>query len=137
MPIAYLSRRTTFCSSHRLHSPSLSDSENKSVFGKCNSENGHGHNYELEVTVRGQISPKTGMLMNLTDLKAIIDETIVSEVDHKHLNLDCPSFEGINPTAENIAYVFWNLLKTKIPKGALFEVRVRETENNVAYYRGE
>ncbi|MEK6579306.1 MAG: 6-carboxytetrahydropterin synthase [Bdellovibrionota bacterium] len=137
MPIAYLSRRTTFCASHRLHSDSLSASENLKIFGKCNSANGHGHNYELEVTVRGEIDSKSGMIMNLTELKSVIESAILAEVDHKHINLDCPSFRGINPTAENIAFVFWNLLLPKLPKGALYEVRIRETENNVAYFRGE
>ncbi len=137
MPIVYLSRRLVFSASHRLHSPGLSDAENKKIFGKCNHPNGHGHNYELEVVVRGEVNPSTGMVMNLSDLKAAIADTIEAEMDHKHLNLDCPSLKGINPTTENLVVVFWKLLAARLPKGLLHELRLHETENNVAIYRGE
>jgi 6-pyruvoyltetrahydropterin/6-carboxytetrahydropterin synthase len=133
--IVYLSRRLVFSASHRLHSSKLSDAENKKLFGKCNLENGHGHNYTLEVTVRGGVDPKTGMVMNLADLKQVIADVIEHEFDHKHLNKDCPSLTGINPTTENLVVVFWQLLAGKLP--GLFELRLHETENNVAIYRGE
>jgi len=137
MPIAYLTRRASFCASHRLHSPNLNDEQNARLFGKCNHPNGHGHNYEIEVTVRGSIDPKTGMIMNLSDLKTAIDQSILAHVDHRHLNIDVEMLRGINPTAENIAVVFWRELDKSLPRGALHEVRVKETENNFAIYRGE
>jgi 6-pyruvoyltetrahydropterin/6-carboxytetrahydropterin synthase len=137
MPIVYLTRRAVFSASHRLHSADLSDAENRRLFGKCNLPNGHGHNYVLEVTVKGEVDPKTGMVMNLADLKQAVAETIEAEVDHRHLNLDCPSFKGINPTTENLVVVFWKLLSKKLPKGLLHELKLHETENNVAVYRGE
>jgi len=135
--IGYLSRRVTFCASHRLHSSDLSDSENQKIFGKCNHHYGHGHNYELEVVLRGKINSKTGLIFNLTDLKTIIERVVLSKVDHRHLNLDVPEFSRENPTAEVIAKVFWNWLKSEIPNALLYEVRLRETENNLAIYRGE
>ena len=137
MSIVYLSRRATFCASHRLHSEKLSPAENKKLFGKCNSINGHGHNYVLEVVVCGQLNSKTGIVMDLTKLKKIIEESVVSRVDHKNLNLDIREFETLNPTAENMAVVFWEWLEEALPKDILFEVRLQETENNLAIYRGE
>lgn len=132
----YLTRRATFCAGHRLHSPLLTDEENRKIFGKCNHVNGHGHNYELEVTLYGKVDPKTGMVLNLTDLDRIVEETVIARVDHKNFNQDVPEFKTLVPTAENIAIYFWGLLKDKL-KDLLFEVRLRETENNVAIYRGE
>ena len=137
MPIVYLTRRATFSASHRLHSDGLSAAENLKVFGKCNSPNGHGHNYSLKVTIRGEIDPKTGMMMNISELKKIMNEAVTDEMDHKHLNLDVPAFAQVNPTAENMVVVIWNILKTRLPPGALFEVEVQETENNYSAYRGE
>ncbi len=136
MAKVYLTRRATFCAGHRLHSAALSDDENRNIFGKCNHVNGHGHNYELHVTLYGDVNPKTGMVMNLTDLDRLISEAVIARVDHKNLNMDVPEFQALVPTAENIAIVFWNLLKEKLPT-LLYEVRLRETENNVAVYRGE
>jgi 6-pyruvoyltetrahydropterin/6-carboxytetrahydropterin synthase len=137
MPIVYITRRTTFSAAHRLHSADLSDEQNKEIFGKCNNPHGHGHNYVLEVTVKGEIDPKNGMVMNLVDLKKAIEEAIINEVDHKHLNYDVPVFREINPTAENMVVVFWKLLEMRLPKGMLYEMKLHETENNVAIYRGE
>ena len=138
MPVLYLTRRSTFCASHRLHSPDLTDDENRRVFGKCNHPNGHGHNYELVVTVRGEVDPRTGMVMNLSDLKRVVKDAVVDLVDHTHLNFDVPAFRGVIPTAENMAVVFWGLLDAALPRrGLLHEVKVRETENNSATYRGE
>lgn len=135
-PVVYLTRRSTFSAAHRLHSADLSDSENKAIFGKCNNPHGHGHNYVLEVTVRGKVDPHTGMVMNLTDLKKAIDELIIEPVDHKHLNYDVPIFRELNPTAENMAVVFWKLLESRLPD-LLHEIKLYETENNVVVYRGE
>ncbi|MFO1518344.1 MAG: 6-pyruvoyl tetrahydrobiopterin synthase family protein [bacterium] len=137
MPIAYLTRRAQFSASHRLHSRHLSDEENLKVFDKCNNPNGHGHNYVLEVTVKGEIDPQTGMVMNLKDLKSTLDETVMKNMDHKHLNLDVAEFKHVNPTAENIALVIWNQISKHLPPGSLHEIKLHETENNVVVYRGE
>ncbi len=133
----YLTRRESFCASHRLHSEKLSEEENRKLFGKCNSENGHGHNYFIEVTVRGEPNSDTGLVMNLTELKEIIHRAILDKVDHKHLNLDVKELKGINPTTENLARAFFSMLTPAVPKGMLFEVRVFETEKNSAAFRGE
>lgn len=135
MPVAILSRRETFSASHRLYSDKLSAAENQALFGKCAHANGHGHNYVLEVVVRGPVDAH-GLVMNLSDLKRLIEEHVLRKVDHKHLNLDVAEFKTLNPTAENIACVIWQWLKPAL--GALlYEVRLHETENNVAVYRGE
>lgn len=133
---AFITRRLTFSAAHRLHSDKLSAAENARVFGKCNLPNGHGHNYALEATIRGPIDETTGMVYNLTDLKAVMSEVIEHDIDHKNLNLDVPAFKDLNPTAENIAAVLWDLLEKRLPKGLLHEVRLIETENNFVSYRG-
>ncbi|KAM3830755.1 6-pyruvoyl tetrahydrobiopterin synthase isoform 2-T2 [Vipera latastei] len=92
---ARVSRRAAFSASHRLHSPSLSDEENRKLFGKCNNPNGHGHNYKVEVTVQGEINPLTGMVINLTDLNAYIEEAIMEPLDHKNLDKDVPYFADV------------------------------------------
>ncbi len=132
-----LTRRTTFSASHRLISHELTDAENRALFGKCYEPNGHGHNYELEVTLKGEVDPKTGLLMNLTALKEVLNECVLSKVDHKHLNLDLPEFKHLNPTTENVAIVIWNWVAPKLAKGLLYEIRIKETENNFVIYRGE
>ncbi len=137
MPVVYLTRRAVFSASHRLHSNQLSEDENRQLFGKCNHPRGHGHNYAIEVTVRGGIDPRTGIVMNLTELKAAIEETVMRSMDHRNLNLDVPQFQDLNPTAENIAVVCWQMLEDHLPEGLLHEVVIRETENNFVRYRGE
>lgn len=134
--IGYLARRESFSASHRLHSPHLSDEENARLFGKCNRANGHGHNYVLEVTVRGPIDPATGLVMHLSDLKRILREEVLPKVDHRHLNLDVAEFAALNPTAENIACVVWQWLLPSLG-GLLHEVKLQETEKNTVIYRGE
>jgi 6-pyruvoyltetrahydropterin/6-carboxytetrahydropterin synthase len=137
MAVVYITRRATFSASHRLHSQELSAEENRRIYGKCNHPNGHGHNYVMEVTVRGEVDPQTGMVMNLTDLKKAMEEQILDQVDHKHLNLDVAAFQKVVPTAENMVVVFWQMLEPALPKGSLYEIKLHETENNVAIYRGE
>ncbi len=132
----YLTRREHFCSSHRLFNPSFSDEKNREVYGKCASPNGHGHNYELEVTVAGDPDPETGMILDLKKLSEIVETEILEKVDHKHLNVDVGFLRGIIPTAENLAMVFWQILKPHITAGRLYSVRVYETPNNYAEYRG-
>jgi len=137
-PFVYLQRRETFSSSHRLHSFDLSEEENKKIFGKCNNPNGHGHNYTLLVTVAGRVNKTTGMVINLSDLKVILQEKVLSLVDHKNLDLDVPYFkEGKIPsTTENLAVFIWNELYPTL-SDCLYEVKIHETENNVVVYRGQ
>lgn len=135
--MVYLTRRTTFSASHRLWSNQLSETENYAVYDKCANPNGHGHNYTLEVTVRGEVDPRTGMVLNLTDMKRITNEQVINWVDHKHLNYDVPWLEGVIPTAEMLAIKFWERLEGSFPTGLLYEVTLHETENNSAVYRGE
>ncbi len=135
--MVYLTRRTTFSASHRLWSNELSEAENYAIYDKCANPNGHGHNYVLEVTVKGKVDPRTGMVLNLTEMKRIINEQVVNWVDHRHLNYDVPWLEGVIPTAEMLAVKFWERLVQGFPTGLLYEVTLHETENNIAVYRGE
>jgi 6-pyruvoyltetrahydropterin/6-carboxytetrahydropterin synthase len=137
MPEVKLIRRVQFSASHRLHASGLSDAENQKIFGKCNRANGHGHNYVAYIEVKGEVDPKTGMVMSLEDLKAAIERTVMARLDHKHLNLDVPEFKSLNPTAENIAIVLWRMLEPELPKGLLHKVTLHETENNIAVYKGK
>jgi len=134
--MVYLTRRTTFSASHRLWSSHLTEEENSALYDKCANPNGHGHNYVLEVTVRGTPDPRTGMILNLTDLKQAINEHIIAWVDHKHLNYDVPWLEGSIPTTEVLVVKFWERLASALPQGLLYEVKLHETENNIASYRG-
>jgi 6-pyruvoyltetrahydropterin/6-carboxytetrahydropterin synthase len=133
--MVYLTRKEHFCASHRLFNPKFSDAENLKIYGKCAYPNGHGHNYEIEVTVSGEPDPETGMIMDLKKIADIIDEEILEKVDHRHLNFDVDFLKGIIPTAENLAEVFWRLLDPRITSGKLFSVRVYETPSNFAEYR--
>ncbi|GBB87896.1 hypothetical protein RclHR1_01440011 [Rhizophagus clarus] len=139
--IVYLSRIETFSAAHRLHSPSLSDEENEKLYGKCNNPNGHGHNYKVEVIVKGEIDPLTGMVMNLEDLKECIKITVMNVLDHKNLDHDVTYFKDIPSTSENLAVFIWysikDYLSEKSYKGILYEIKLYETEKNVVIYRGE
>jgi len=130
-----LRRRETFSASHRLHAPTLSEHENRELFGKCNNPNGHGHNYTLEVFIRGPLDPITGMVMNLVDLKLYIKEEVLDVLDHRNLDLDVPWFGGRVSTTENVAVFIWQRLVSRLGD-LLNEVRVHETENNMVIYRG-
>ncbi len=135
-PLIYVTRRAHFSAAHRLFNPSFSDQENDAVFDKCANPHGHGHNYYVEVTVAGSADPRTGYVIDLKRLKAIIEEHFIAHVDHKHLNLDVAFMHGVIPTAENIAVACWNQLEPHIGQGRLFSVRLYETENNFAEYKG-
>jgi 6-pyruvoyltetrahydropterin/6-carboxytetrahydropterin synthase len=123
-----------FNAAHRLYNPKFSNKKNEAVFGKCNNENGHGHNYVIEVFVKGPVDPETGFIINLVDLKAIIDKEIIQECDHKNLNYDVKWLKNIIPTTENLVIAFWKRIKNKINKGKLYKVRLFETDNNFAEY---
>ena len=135
--MVYLTRRATFSASHRLWSNSLTEEENYAVYDKCANPNGHGHNYMLEVTVKGDPDSRTGMVLNLRELKQAINEQVIQWVDHKHLNYDVPWLEGSIPTTEVLTIKFWERLQRALPEDLLYEVKLYETENNIASYRGE
>lgn len=135
-PIVYLTRRETFAAAHRLWSAQLSDDENRKLYGPCAYDYGHGHNYVLEVTLRGAVDPKTGVVVNLTEIRDATRELILEDVDHRHLNHDSTLVRGVNPTAENLVVLFWGLLRKRFGE-LLHEVRLRETEKNWVTYRGE
>lgn len=132
----YVMRRAVFCASHRLNNPELSPDDNRAMFGACNNPHGHGHNYDLEVTVRGEADPKNGMVMNLRDLKDLIDRWIVEPADHRSLDHDVPFMRGRISTTENLAIAIWQELERRLPRGALHRVLVRESDNNAVEYTG-
>lgn len=136
MPKVSVTRRVHFNAAHRLHNPDLSDRENREVFGLCNNPNYHGHNYELDVTVEGEIDPRTGYVVDLGVVKEIVEEHVVARLDHRNLNLDVPEFAGLNPTAENIAVVIWRLLEGRLP-GTMKKIVLWETPRNYVEYSGE
>src|ERR1700690_1328100 len=123
----HVTRRAEFSASHVYHNEKLSPEENRRVFGKCNNPHGHGHNYTLEVTVAGEPDPVTGMVLDLKELKEILDREIVQRMDRRHLNYEVPELKNQIPTCENISRVIWNLLEPKITQGQLFRVRLYET----------
>ena len=133
----YLTRRETFAAAHRLFKAGLSDEENFKMFGKCSNPNWHGHNYTLEVTVIGEVDSETGFVMDIKKLKELMQEYVISKVDHKNLNVDADFMKGIIPTSENITIAIWNQLADKISGGKLFSVKLYETENNYFEYKGE
>jgi 6-pyruvoyltetrahydropterin/6-carboxytetrahydropterin synthase len=135
--MVYVTRKAQFSASHRLFNPSWPDEKNYAVFGKCNNPNGHGHNYDIEVTVAGEPPADTGMVIDLKKLGDIVEKEIVDKVDHKHLNHDVDFLKGIIPTAENIARAFWKILQPHIVEGKLYSIRLYESENNFVEYRGE
>lgn len=130
-------RRETFNAAHRLHRPEWDDAKNLAVFGKCSNPNFHGHNYALEVWVDGEIDEETGYVIDLKTLKTIIQEHIIERFDHRNLNLDCPEFEGIIPTTENIAKVIWTILRANIDQKFGLEIQLSETEKNKVMYDGK
>jgi len=134
----YLTRRERFSAAHRMFRQEWSDEKNLEVFGKCSNPNWHGHNYELFVTVKGELSKNQGFVMNISVLKQIILEKIIQKIDHKNINLEVDFMEGKIATAENLAITIWNQLKPFIEeKGAkLHCVRINETENNSIEYYG-
>jgi 6-pyruvoyltetrahydropterin/6-carboxytetrahydropterin synthase len=136
-PFVEITRREEFSAAHRLHDPRLSDEENRRLYGPCNTD--HGHNYAVEVTVRGPV-PRSGMVVDLNVLMSILREEVVSAVDHKHLNRDVPFLSGVIPTAENVAVAFWRRIEPRLAafEGArLCRVRVYESRDNFVDYLGE
>ena len=130
-------RRATFNAAHRLFRKDWSDEKNSAVFGKCNNPNFHGHNYVLEVWIEGAIDTETGYVIDLKIVKDLIKNEITDRFDHKNLNLDCKEFLILNPTAENIAVVCWNLLRSELDTKYELSIKLWETENNLVEYNGQ
>jgi len=129
-----VSRKEHFNAAHRLHNSAWSDEKNQKVFGKCNNPNYHGHNYELIVTLTGEPDADTGYVFDMKELSDIIQDNVTGRFDHKNLNLDTDYFKNLNPTAENIAVVIWNILRPLIPSKYDLRVRLFETERNIVDY---
>ncbi|KAJ2849067.1 hypothetical protein IWW36_002896 [Coemansia brasiliensis] len=136
-PISQVSRTEHFSAAHRLHSPHLSDDENQQVFGKCNHHSGHGHNYVLETVVRGPIDARTGMVVNITDLKRWIKAAVLDVLDHRNLDADVAYFRNYPSTTENLAVFIWMRLTQTMPPGLLHQVIVSETPKNKVVFNGE
>jgi 6-pyruvoyltetrahydropterin/6-carboxytetrahydropterin synthase len=129
-------RKEHFNAAHRLTNPNWSPEKNEAVFGKCNNPNFHGHNYELIVQLRGEIDPDTGYVYDMKVLSDLIKIHVLNKFDHKNLNLDTDEFRNLNPSAENIAVVIWNILREKIDRKFELTVRLYETERNYVEYDG-
>jgi 6-pyruvoyltetrahydropterin/6-carboxytetrahydropterin synthase len=138
MPIAFLTRRERFSSAHRLYNPKLNDSENEALYGQCSYPNWHGHNYELFVTVKGEINPERGYVINLKQLSKLIKELVIEKVDHRNLNVDVDFMAGVYSSTENLTIAIWKILEKPIEElGAqLHRIRIRETENNTIDFYG-
>lgn len=130
-------RKAHFNATHRLNNPNWSDDKNEKIFGSCNNPNYHGHNYNLTVKVKGEIDTETGYVMDMKELKEIIDDHIVSRYDHKNLYLDVNDFRDLNPSAENIAIKIWHILRQNIRKEFELSIELYETERNFVEYSGE
>ena len=127
---ALVSRRESFNAAHQLRDPGLTEAENRRLFGKC--ADLHGHNYTLEVVVAGEIDQATGYVVDLKELSDVISRRVIEDVDHRNLNTDVPWLEGLIPTAENLAAVFWERLRLELPAGSLRSVRLWESDKNWA-----
>jgi len=127
-------RKAHFNAAHRLHNDNWSDEKNKEVFGLCNNPLFHGHNYELEVKLTGEVNPETGYLYDLKVLKNLIKEHVENHLDHKNLNLEVKEFKNLNPTAENICFVIYNILRSKIEKEYDIQITLWETPRNYVQY---
>ncbi|MCH2476030.1 MAG: 6-carboxytetrahydropterin synthase [Gemmatimonadetes bacterium] len=137
MDLVRITRKAHFSAAHRLYRPEWSEERNVEVFGDCSSPNWHGHNYELVVTVEGVIDPETGFVMNLRDLKKILQDRVVSDMDHRNLNTDVPWLSQVNPTTENLAVSIWSRISDALPSGTnLVSIVVNETPRNSVEYRG-
>jgi 6-pyruvoyltetrahydropterin/6-carboxytetrahydropterin synthase len=134
----YITRKASFNAAHKLSRPDWSLDKNKEVFGKCSNPNWHGHNYELYVTVKGEVNPETGFLVDLKWLKDITNTYVVDKIDHMNLNLDVDFMEGKLASTENLAIAIWDILHPHIEAGgaALHSIKINETENNFVEYFG-
>jgi 6-pyruvoyltetrahydropterin/6-carboxytetrahydropterin synthase len=131
-----VSRKAHFNAAHRLYRKDWTMEQNQAVFGKCNNPNFHGHNYELIVSVTGEIDPETGYVIDVKIISDLVKTLVEDAFDHKNLNLDVPEFQDLNPTAENIAVVIWNKLRPHIGLDKDLEVVLYETPRNFVTYKG-
>lgn len=136
MPTVTVTRHVHFNAAHRLHNPQLAPERNRQIFGPCNNPNYHGHNYELDVSVEGEIDPVTGFVADLGEVKRIVEDLVVARFDHKNLNLDVEEFRDLNPTTENMIVVIWHLLEGRLP-GRLKKIVLWETPRNYVEYAGK
>jgi 6-pyruvoyltetrahydropterin/6-carboxytetrahydropterin synthase len=136
MPLVTVTRRLRFNAAHRLHSPALSEQENRAVFGADNNPHGHGHNYVLEVSVTGEIDERTGYVIDLGLLQRIVQNEVIDKVDHHHMNEDVAFLRGINPTSENVVVACWRILEPRVKPARLTRLRLHESENNHVEYEG-
>jgi 6-pyruvoyltetrahydropterin/6-carboxytetrahydropterin synthase len=135
--MVYLTRRTEFSASHYYHNPEFTPEENQRIFGKCNNPHGHGHNYTLEVTVKGEVDRRSGFVVDLKELKDIMNREVVDALDHRHLNKEVPEFKIQIPTSENLAIAIWQRLEPKLRVARLHRVRVYETPDLFVDFYGE
>ena len=135
--MVYLTRKAEFSASHYYHNPQLSPEENRRLFGKCNNPNGHGHNYTLEVTVKGEVDLQSGFVVDLKQLKEILSREVLDALDHRFLNKEVPEFASRIPTTENIAISVWQRLQSRLERAQLHRVRLYETPDLFVDYYGE
>ena len=135
--MVYLTRKAEFAASHYYHNPELSPEENRRIFGKCNNAHGHGHNYLVEVTVKGEVDPRSGFVVDLKELKELLNREVLDAMDHRFLNKEVPEFFDHIPTTENIAIAIWLRLVPKLTKAKLHRIRVYETPDLFVDYYGE
>ena len=133
----YLTRKCEFSAAHYYHNPDFTAEENRRIFGKCNNPNGHGHNYTLEVTVKGKVDPRSGFVVDLKQLKDVMNREVLDALDHRHLNLEVPEFRDRIPTTENVAIAVWQRLHTKLNVAHLHRVRIYETPDLFVDFYGE
>ncbi len=135
--MVYLTRKAEFSASHLYHNPALSAEENRRIFGKCNNPHGHGNNYTLEVTVKGEVDPRSGFVVDLKELKDILNREVLDALDHRFLNKEVPEFAKQIPTTENIAIAVWQRLEPKLRRAKLHRVRLYETPDLFVDFYGE
>ncbi len=135
--LVYLTRKAEFSASHYYHNPEFTAEENQHIFGKCNNPHGHGHNYTLEVTVKGHIDQRSGFVVDLKQLKDVIQLEVLEAMDHRFLNKEVPEFASRIPTTENLAIAIWQRLAPKLKKAELHRVRVYETPDLFVEFYGE
>jgi 6-pyruvoyltetrahydropterin/6-carboxytetrahydropterin synthase len=134
--VVYLTRQAEFSASHFYYLPDASEAENQRLFGKCANRNGHGHNYVLQVTVKGDVDPATGMVLDLKELKDILEREVMEAMDHRFLNHEVPPFGEVMPTTENLAVEIWRRLAPRITTGRLHQVRLYENPDLFVDYYG-
>ena len=136
MPRVTVHRKAHFNAAHRLFNPKWSDEKNREIFGKCSNPNYHGHNYDLIVSLTGEIDKETGFVYDLGKLRELIKTEVEDKLDHKNLNVEVVEFKNLNPTVENISVVIFNKLRVSIPENLDLEVTLYETQRNYVTYRG-